>query len=199
MVGSWRYQPLILRTCFSYSAGNRPNRHCDRQKSICHCSKVGPHLLPKLIASADGYLRVFDWRNPTSPFATRMVHPRGITAASFQAVSGLMSTTSHTIPHSQPNSHLLPWAIHRSTSILEEVSTEIYKLDNVFPSGPEHQAQAKRAFPFTVIHGLRPFLGVGFGTQSCLRGVGIGKGDDSESGSYAFLKKQRELAGQAPP
>ena len=44
--------------------------------------------------------------------------------------------------------------------------------------------------PYTVMHPLRPFLGIGFGETCYLRGCGVGKGDDTDSGSYTFLREQ---------
>ena len=44
--------------------------------------------------------------------------------------------------------------------------------------------------PYTVIHPLRPFLGIGYGRTCILRGAGVGKGDDTDSGSYSFMKAQ---------
>jgi regulator-associated protein of mTOR len=44
--------------------------------------------------------------------------------------------------------------------------------------------------PYTVLHPLRPFLGIGYGKNCWLKGSGVGKGHDTDSGSYSFLKEQ---------
>ncbi|WWD17245.1 hypothetical protein CI109_101683 [Kwoniella shandongensis] len=47
--------------------------------------------------------------------------------------------------------------------------------------------------PYTTIHPLRPFLGVGYGRECHLIGCGVGQGDDTDSGSWSWLKSQAKL------
>jgi regulator-associated protein of mTOR len=89
------------------------------------------------------------------------------------------------------------WSIDRSVlSALEPVSKQAFTLDNPFPTSYrtgslDNIKERFKAFtPCTVMHNLRPFLGVGYGTEWVLRGSGVGKGDDTDSGSYSFLQRQ---------
>ena len=92
------------------------------------------------------------------------------------------------------------WGLYRSTrSILSTVTENTFALEDPFPAlAPDADLSDRQQWrdrmssfaPYTVMHNLRPFLGVGYGTESVLRGVGRGRGDDAESGSYTFLRSQ---------
>ena len=127
--------------------------------------------------------------------ASDLVHPSGTSSASFQAHSGLMSTTATLSQLTIAGAAHVDWSICRSNlSSLESVSRERFTLDNPFPTsfrnGPDLVSHRLRPFaPYTIMHNLRPFLGVGYGSECVLRGVGVGKGDDTDSGSYSFLQR----------
>ncbi|KAK8864455.1 hypothetical protein IAR55_001704 [Kwoniella newhampshirensis] len=76
------------------------------------------------------------------------------------------------------------FALHRSTlGSLTSVTEETIH----FP--PQEPDVNQRDFrPYTAFHPLRPFLGIGYGRNCYLRGCGVGKGDDTDSGSYSFLR-----------
>jgi len=108
-----------------------------------------------------------------------------------------MSTTSSLSRPIVSGAAQINWSIDRSVlSSLEPVSQQAFTLDNPFPTSFKNEdpeiikSRLKPFAPYTVMHNLRPFLGVGYGTQCVLRGSGVGKGDDTDSGSYSFLRKQ---------
>ncbi|ODO09834.1 hypothetical protein I350_02053 [Cryptococcus amylolentus CBS 6273] len=192
----------------------------------------------KHVSSAcyNGMLSVHDIRNLSQPAASVLAHPEGISSASFQPHSGLMSTISildvsqehgspvkhdpeivkqkplsqkfqlatalshlsvrpksssstQTLPSVQPTSLVSTtanWSLHRTAlGSCEPVTSETM----AFPvQSPDVQAQNYR--PYTVMHPLRPFLGIGYGRKCHLRGCGVGEGDCTDSGSYTFLKSQ---------
>ncbi|WVQ99448.1 hypothetical protein IAU59_006583 [Kwoniella sp. CBS 9459] len=107
------------------------------------------------------------------------------------------------------------WAIHRS--VLGQLG-EITKESITFPpssnstsssSAPSDDNQDTEAQtpghihefsdqnidfePYTVFHPLRPFVSIGLANTCYLRGCGVGQGDDTDSGSYSFLRSQAEL------
>lgn len=60
---------------------------------------------------------------------------------------------------------------------------------------PQADDVASRRFkPYTVVHQLRPFLAIGYGRTCFLRGAGVGKGEDTDSGSYSFLRAQAKFS-----
>lgn len=78
------------------------------------------------------------------------------------------------------------WSLHRtSLGSCNPVTVESISFDS---QPADVMAQGFR--PYTVMHPLRPFLGIGFGETCYLRGCGVGKGDDTDSGSYTFLREQ---------
>ena len=113
-----------------------------------------------------------------------------------------MSTTSTISRPVVSGAAQINWSIDRSVlSALEPVSKQAFTLDNPFPTSfrsDSSDAVKERLKPFTpctVMHNLRPFLGVGYGTEWVLRGSGVGKGDDTDSGSYSFLRRQASGTG----
>ncbi|WVQ72494.1 hypothetical protein IAR50_002049 [Cryptococcus sp. DSM 104548] len=193
----------------------------------------------KYVSSAcyNGVLSVHDIRSLPQPTASVLAHPEGLSTASFQPHSGLMSTISildrsleyglpvdfpeavkqkplpqqsrlasalshlsvrpklssftpnSPIPSSQPTLSGNPtanWALYRTAlGSCESVTSERIP----FPvQSLDVQAQDYR--PYTVMHPLRPFLGIGYGRNCLLRGCGVGEGDCTDSGSYTFLKSQ---------
>jgi len=148
--------------------------------------------------SANGLINIHDIRHLNEPAASLLVHPSGISSASFQAHSGLMSAVSVLNPALTPSSTATPtdpgrpranWSIHRSavsrpTLVTEETTT----------FSPQSEDVGQRGFkPYTSVHPLRPFLAVGYGRTCFLRGSGVGKGEDTDSGSYSFLKAQAKF------
>ena len=79
------------------------------------------------------------------------------------------------------------FGLFRSTrDAIKPVTEEQFILD------PQPDQVVQTYKPFTVMHSLRPFLGVGYGHSTMLRGSGVGKGDSTDSGSYSFLRSQAE-------
>jgi hypothetical protein len=113
-----------------------------------------------------------------------VVHSGGIASASFQAHSGIMSTISPLQPSSSGVNIAL--GLYRSTTDGTScVSTDTLSFDSIPPG------EGNRGYkPYTVMHNLRPYLGVGYGNRVYLRGAGVGTGEDTDSGSYSFLRSQ---------
>lgn len=143
-------------------------------------------------------LNIHDLRNLSMPTSSILSQPGGMAWASYQAHSGLMATVSTLNPaplgkdvnshsHAQHGSRpRVNFGLYRSTlsslsSVTEDVVTFDRQQDDVVKLG-----QA----PYAIIHPLRPFVGIGYGRSCLLRGSGVGKGDDTDSGSYSFLKAQ---------
>jgi hypothetical protein len=111
-----------------------------------------------------------------------------------------MSTTARLEAPTLAGAVNVTWGLYRSTRwSLSTVTEDTFTLNNPFPplapnatAGDDKQWRQRMSTfaPYTIMHSLRPFLGVGYGTESVLRGVGTGKGDDAESGSYTFLRSQ---------
>jgi hypothetical protein len=81
------------------------------------------------------------------------------------------------------------WMLHRST--LSDLS--VVSQDNIV-FGHQSEDVLRGGFkPYTVIHPLRPFLSLGYGRTCYMRGSGVGKGDDTDSGSYSFLRAQAKF------
>jgi regulator-associated protein of mTOR len=148
---------------------------------------------------ANGMINIHDLRNLKQPVVSVFAQPGGIASASYQAHSGLMSTCSYLNPprpgRRVPNSlaSLRPrvtFGMFRATTVLAPVTIE----DIVFDPPPSHVVNQSWA-PYTVMHPLRPWLGIGYGKNCHLRGSGVGEGDDTDSGSYSFLQSQGQLAG----
>lgn len=141
------------------------------------------------MSSANGMINIHDIRQTSQPAASKLVHPTGISSASFQPHSGLMSTVSGINPSGSPGNGGRPYAnfgLYRSTlatinTVTEEAITFGDQLEDV---------NGGRLTPYTIFHPLRPFLGLGYGRSCHLRGSGVGKGDDTDSGSYRFLQLQ---------
>lgn len=151
--------------------------------------RANPESIPAIPCSTSHTFRGYDLRNTKMPKSTSLVHPEGIASASFQAHSGLMSTVGKLASSSYLSTSVnVSWGIHRcSLGRLSTVSTETFRLDLPVSIGSGHP------IPYTTMHPLRPFLGVGYGNQCVLRGSGVGKGDDTDSGSFSFLSKQRAV------
>jgi regulator-associated protein of mTOR len=146
-------------------------------------------------------LNIHDIRSLNKPTSSVLINPSGTISASFQAHSGLMSTVSALNPKgygvsldlstlslgaSKPRAH---WGLHRSTmSRLDSVTEE-----TVFFDTQDSMVESLGMRPYTVVHPLRPFLGVGYGSNCWMKGSGIGKGDDTDSGSYSFLRAQAKF------
>ncbi|WVW83973.1 hypothetical protein I302_105996 [Kwoniella bestiolae CBS 10118] len=154
-------------------------------------------------ACANGMINTYDLRALSSPIQSILSHPNGISYASFQAHSGLLSTISNLHPPAiNPNSEIVTdlsnltlssgrpsatFSLHRtSLGSLTSVTSELIS----FGAQSPETLNSKYYRPYTVIHPLRPFLGIGFGHTYSLRGCGVGKGDDTDSGSYSFIRAQ---------
>lgn len=139
-------------------------------------------------------INIHDLRSLSQPTSSILVQPNGIASASFQAHSGLMSTVSNLNTSSEFSAHpRANFGLYRSTlSMMTSVTEETV----TFGEQDSKSESLKGAKPYTVVHALRPFLGIGYGTESYLRGAGVGKGDDTDSGSYSFLRAQTAF-GQA--
>ena len=139
--------------------------------------------------SYNGLIQIHDLRKISSPCSSILAHSSGISSASFQAHSGLMATSSY-IPHLTSSPPI--------ASGQREVSLGIYRsnLSTLSPVTCDTISYASSSpfQPYVVMHNLRPFLGLGFGTKCALRGSGLGKGDDTDSGSYSFLRSQVQRA-----
>lgn len=153
-------------------------------------------LLPCVISlirsafSSNGLINIYDIRNLSEPTSSTLVHPSGLSSASFQAHSGLTSIVSGFESFgpgaSSPHAKL---GLYRSTgSVLSSVTEE----DIAFDVQAE-DVITNEYRPSTVVHPLRPFLAFGYGRSWFLRGAGVGKGDDTDSGSYSFLKAQAKF------
>ncbi|ORY31945.1 raptor N-terminal caspase like domain-domain-containing protein [Naematelia encephala] len=137
-------------------------------------------------ACSNGILNVHDLRNLSEPTSSILIHPTGISSASFQAHSGLMSTISTILPNSNGAGPSANWGIYRSNLSLVSAVTE-----ETIDFGPQEDDVKLQDFkPYTVVHPLRPFLGIGYGRTCFLRSCGVGSGDDTDSGSYSFLRAQ---------
>lgn len=78
------------------------------------------------------------------------------------------------------------WSLHRtSLGTCDPVTFESISFDSQ-PTA----LNAQDFRPYTVMHPLRLFVGIGFGKTCYLRGCGAGKGDETDSGSYAILREQ---------
>ncbi|KIS01270.1 dRaptor [Cryptococcus deuterogattii 2001/935-1] len=78
------------------------------------------------------------------------------------------------------------WSLHRtSLGTCNPVAFESISFDSQ-PTA----VMAQDFRPYTVMHPLRLFVGIGFGKTCYLRGCGVGKGDETDSGSYAILREQ---------
>jgi regulator-associated protein of mTOR len=145
---------------------------------------------------ANGMINIHDLRNLKEPIVSVLAQPGGIASASFQAHSGLMSTCSYLNPPSRRGgtafASLKPrvtFGMYRATNFLAPVTIE----DIVFDPPPRHVLNQGWQ-PYTVMHPLRPWLGIGYGKSCHLRGSGVGEGDDTDSGSYSFLQSQAKSA-----
>ncbi|KAE8537916.1 hypothetical protein D1P53_005977 [Cryptococcus gattii VGV] len=78
------------------------------------------------------------------------------------------------------------WSLHRtSLGTCNPVTFESISFDSQ-PTA----LMAQDFRPYTVMHPLRLFVGIGFGKTCYLRGCGVGKGDETDRGSYAILREQ---------
>ena len=141
--------------------------------------------------SSNGLVNIHDIRNLSAPTSSILAHPSGLSRASFQAHAGLMSTVSHLDLNANSADEVAAtpcanFGIHRSTlSTLSAVTEESITFARQAPDVDAHSFK-----PYTVVHPLRPFLGIGYGRSCFLKGAGVGKGDDTDSGSYSFLRAQ---------
>lgn len=133
-------------------------------------------------------INIHDLRRLDSPTSSVVAQPGGICKANFQAHSGLMSTVGN-LEYILQGGQALPavnWSLHRSTlSTVTRVTQETIHFPKQAPDVAERDIK-----PYTVLHPLRPFLGVGYGRNCHLRGSGVGEGDTTDSGSYSFLQAQ---------
>lgn len=141
------------------------------------------HLTPAADTdSFNGLFNIQDLRFLQTPVASVLAQPGGMTCASFQSHAGLMSTTSASTDE-------VGWRLYRSSgSSITSVADDLFH----FPT--DRLAAQHRCRPYTVMHPLRPFLSIGYGKESTLRGAGVGSGDDTDSGSYSFLRSQAKFA-----
>lgn len=79
--------------------------------------------------------------------------------------------------------------MYRIRSEMTEVTVEDIKFDI-----PPTKVIDQRWGPYAVMHPLRPWVGLGFGSTCRLRAAGVGNGDNTDSGSYPFLKSQEKYA-----
>jgi regulator-associated protein of mTOR len=144
-------------------------------------------------------INIHDLRNLKQPVVSVFAQPGGIASASYQAHSGLMSTCSYLNPPRPGRKGLnslaslrprVTFGMFRATTVLSPVTIE----DIVFDPPPP-QVVTQGWAPYTVMHPLRPWLGIGYGKNCHLRGSGVGEGDDTDSGSYSFLQSQGKMAG----
>ena len=142
------------------------------------------------MSSTNGLINAHDLRNLSFPASSILAHPNGIAKASFQAHSGLMSAVSHLNGQrfSQDNGgeQSVNWTIHRSNLSSLSLVTQ----DKITFAPQESDVLEKSFKPFTILHPLRPFLALGYGRMTYLRGAGVGRGDHEDSGSYQFLTDQ---------
>ncbi|KAK4689091.1 regulatory associated protein of mTOR, partial [Tremellales sp. Uapishka_1] len=154
-------------------------------------------------ACANGMLNIHDLRQLSQPVAFKLAHPEGMSSASFQAHSGLMSTISNLNPKARDRSSPLdisPHSLDETTpranfgifrSTVEELVTVT---EDQILFGPQQMDVLEKKFkPYTAMHPLRPFTAIGYGRTSFLRGAGVGKGDNTDSGSYSFLRDQAKF------
>jgi regulator-associated protein of mTOR len=145
---------------------------------------------------ANGMINIHDLRNLKEPIVSVLAQPGGIASASFQAHSGLMSTCSYLNPPSRRSASAftslrprVTFGMYRATNVLAPVTIE----DVHFDPPPRHVVKLGWQ-PFTVMHPLRPWLGIGYGKNCHLRGSGVGEGEDTDSGSYSFLQSQGQAS-----
>nr|ODN88217.1 dRaptor [Cryptococcus depauperatus CBS 7841] len=212
-------------------------RELNKRKGIAKMGVILGDSKHVSTACYNGLIHVHDIRNLDEPASSVFAHPRGISSASFQPHSGLMSSVSVLNGHSpsrnqdlQDDQLVPPWPTTtqhsrlsktlshlRSPSSLKMASPDLKLVFDIAPQiftanwslhrtsmascipvteetiefGLQNPLDWERDYrPYTVMHPLRPFLGVGYGKCCHLRGCGIGKGDDTDSGSYSFLKEQ---------
>jgi hypothetical protein len=141
-------------------------------------------------------INIHDLRNLSEPVVSVLAQSGGIASASFQAHSGLMSTCSYLNPPGRRGASgfasLRPrvtFGMYRATNVLASVTVE----DVYFDPPPRHVI-SQGWQPYMVMHPLRPWLGLGYGKTCHLRGSGVGEGDDTDSGSYSFLKSQSQYS-----
>lgn len=134
-------------------------------------------------------INVHDLRNLSEPLNTVHAQPHGIASASFQAHSGLMSTLSYLHPSRQGVKPTCTFGMYRIISSMTTVTE-----DEVVFDTPPSNVVSDRWAPYAVMHPLRPWVGLGYGSTCHLRGSGVGQGDDTDSGSWAFLKSQEQFA-----
>lgn len=134
-------------------------------------------------------INIHDLRKLTEPIVTVHAQPHGIASASFQAHSGLMSTLSYLHPKRSGLSPKATFGMYRIISSMTPVTEDEITFDV-----PPRNVSTDLWGPYTVMHPLRPWVGLGYGVTCHLRGSGVGEGDDTDSGSYTFLKSQERFA-----
>lgn len=78
------------------------------------------------------------------------------------------------------------YGLYRSNlATISLVNDEIVSFKN-----QEDDVRETERRPYTIFHPLRPFLSIGYGRSCHLRGSGVGRGDDVDSGSYGFMTSQ---------
>jgi hypothetical protein len=134
-------------------------------------------------------INIHDLRKLTEPIVTVHAQPHGIASASFQAHSGLMSTLSYLHPSKSGQDPKATFGMYRIISNMTPVTQ-----DDVTFEIPPRKVVTDHWAPYTVMHPLRPWVGLGYGSTCHLRGSGVGLGDDTDSGSYSFLQSQEKFA-----
>jgi hypothetical protein len=134
-------------------------------------------------------INIHDLRKLSEPIVTVHAQPHGIASASFQAHSGLMSTLSYLHPSPTGGKPRSTFGMYRIISNMTTVTVDDIEFDV-----PPTNVVTDRWGPYAVMHPLRPWVGLGFGSTCRLRASGVGQGDDTDSGSYSFLKSQEQFA-----
>ncbi|OCF40386.1 hypothetical protein I317_05821 [Kwoniella heveanensis CBS 569] len=216
---SWRGDVIVVAHdgdgCYSHHSGfDLPSGRSSAMKKVGVILGESKNITS---ACANGLINTYDLRKLSEPISSVLAHQDGIAAASFQGHSGLLSTVSNlerenvfsTAAEPQSGSLgqagfpsrirtqpvVVDWAIHRSAlGQLSEVTKEQITFPNHSPSpSPEEDTDSVIFNPYTVFHPLRPFVSIGHGNTCYLRGCGVGEGDDTDSGSYSFLRSQAGL------
>ncbi|WVR07100.1 hypothetical protein IAU60_004139 [Kwoniella sp. DSM 27419] len=124
-------------------------------------------------ACANGWANITDLRQVCRPFSSALVQPSGISTASFQSHSGLLSTLSP-LRGMRTNASLISGRdvdfalVRTSPAGLNITSSDVIhfhsQADDVGRAGYQ---------PFTAFHPLQPFLAIGYGRNCYLRGSGV--------------------------
>ncbi|WWC70047.1 uncharacterized protein I206_103991 [Kwoniella pini CBS 10737] len=167
------------------------------QKDIIKIGVVLSEINNLSSACSNGIINTYDLRNLKNPINSKLSKNsnrigNGISSASFQSHSGLLSIISNfssSNSKNNNNNNEINFSLYRtSLGSINLINSEIIQFENKKNKNPI--LNNKYFKPYTVFHPLRPFLSIGFKDKCNLIGSGIGKGDDTDSGSYTFLKSQ---------